>query len=274
MMWAYMNTTLRNILIICCIAALLSAVAWILTPAAATESCNIAYIPLRGTLVTYIPSGDASSSGSAYGDDVTSSEDVTQSIRDADADPSIKAIVLAIDSPGGSPVAGEEIQSALRLSSKPTAALIRDSGDSAAYLAASGAETIFASAFSDVGDIGITQSYTDNSKQDGESGITYNQLSIGKYKDMFSPDKPLTADERALALKNLEIDYSTLVSIVARNRHMDTATVTALSDGSSMTGTEALSKGLVDTIGNIDDVRSYLERKISSSAVICGIDSI
>ena len=267
-----MNTTARTVLIVCSIAAALVIGAWLLTPAiSAARSCNVAYIPLRGEMVTYIPSGDASSSSAAY--DETSSESVTQSIRDAVADPSIKAIILAVDSPGGSPVAGQEIQAALRLSSKPTVALIRESGDSAAYLAASGADSIFASAFSDVGDIGITQSYVDNSKQDAEDGLTYNQLSVGKYKDMFSSDKPLTDDERSLAMKELQIDYATLVSIIAKNRHMGTDAMTALADGSSVTGTQALSDKLIDSIGDINDVRTYLDTKISGPAVICGIDS-
>ena len=140
-------------------------------------------------------------------------------------------------------------------------------------MAASGADSIYASAFSDVGDIGITQSYLDSAKQDSQNGLTYNQLSVGKYKDMFSSDKALTAEERALAMKELQIDYSTLVSIVAKNRHMGTDQMTLLADGSSETGTQALSDGLVDSIGNVDDVRTYLTSKINAEAVICGIDT-
>jgi ClpP class serine protease len=54
---------------------------------------------------------------------------------------------------------------------------------------------------------------------------------------------------------------------------MGTDTMTALADGSSVTGTEALTDGLVDKIGNIDDVRKYLAGKISGDAVICGVDN-
>jgi len=246
-------------------------VMWLLSPSGNHNSCNVAYIPVQGELVTYIPDSEGTTTGNSY--DQTASEDVTQSIRTAEADPSIKGIVLEIDSPGGSPVAGEEIQAALKRSSKPTVALIRDEGDSAAYMAASGADMIFASAFSDVGDIGITQSYVDSAKQDAENGLTYNQLSIGKYKDMFSTDKPLTPDERSLAIQQLQLDYNVFVNIVAENRGMATSTVLALADGSSVTGSEALQNGLINKIGNVDDVRSYLADKIGTDAVICGIDS-
>jgi protease-4 len=233
-------------------------------------SCNVAYLTLHGDLVTYIPDSESASSSNAF--DQTASNEVTQAIRDTSADESMKAIILEIDSPGGSPVAGEEIQSALKRSVKPTVALIREQGDSAAYMAATGANAIFASAFSDVGDIGITQSYVDNAKQDEASGLTFNQLSIGKYKDMFNTDKLMTSDERALAMKELQIGYDRFVQIVSDNRDMSVAAVTKLADGSSLMGQEAKDAGLIDDIGNIDNVRTYLSQKLHTNAVICGID--
>ena len=232
--------------------------------------CNVAYIPLHGAVVTYIPASEATSTGNSS--DQTASEDVTAAIRQASANPSIKAIVLEVDSYGGLPVGGQEIELALKQVKKPTVALIREDGESAAYMAATGADIIFASNFSDVGDIGITQSYVDNSKQDVENGITFNQLSIGKYKDMFNLDKPMTADEKALAMKELQIGYQGFVQIVADNRHMSIDKATALANGASLMGAEALQDGLIDKIGTIDNVRSYLSGQLKQNAVICGID--
>lgn len=234
-------------------------------------SCNVAYIPVLGELVTYIPASENATSTNPQ--DMTASEDVTQSIRDAAADPSIKAIVLEIDSPGGDPVAGEEIESGLKLSGKPTVALIRSEGASAAYMAATGANTIFASEFSMVGSIGITESYTDQSQQDVAEGITYNQLSIGKYKDMFDPDTSLTPEERSLALSQLQLMYQEFVAIVAQNRDMSTSSVLTLANGAAIPGQQALQAGLVDKLGTIEDVRSYLSKKLGVNAVICGIDT-
>jgi protease-4 len=235
------------------------------------NSCNVAYIPLHGYVATYIPASEATSTGGTY--DQTSSEDVTRAIRQAATDPSIKAIVMEVDSGGGSPVGGQEIELALKQVQKPTVALIRSEGDSAAYMAATGADTIFASVFSDVGDIGITESYVDNAQQDIANGLTFNQLSVGKYKDMFDVDKSLTADEQALALKELQVYYQDFVQIVANNRHLSISNATALANGATMTGAEGLQNKLIDKIGNVDDVRSYLSGQLKQSAIICGIDT-
>jgi protease-4 len=234
------------------------------------NGCNVAYIPLHGELFTYGVQSDSTSS--AAGSNYTASEDVTQQIRAAEADSSTEAIILEIDSGGGDPVAGEEIESALKRSTKPTVALIRSVGDSAAYMAASGARTIYASSFSDVGSIGVTASYSDVSKQDIQNGITFHQLSTGKYKDLFNADKPMTADEQALIQKQLQQYFGHFIDMVAANRHLDREKVVALADGSSMTGDDALAAGLVDKIGSVDDVRANLSTQLGHDALICGID--
>jgi protease-4 len=226
----------------------------------------VAYIPLRGQLYTYLP-GEASTSA-----DASASEDVTAQIRSADADPSIAAVVLEVDSLGGSPVAGEDVANALRGAGKPTVALIRDSGDSAAYLAASGAQKIFASAFSDVGDIGVTSSFVDQSKKNAAEGYTYHQLSVGTFKDLFDPDKPMTAAEEALVKQQLNLYYEKLIDEIAANRHLSVETLKTLSDGRSFTGTQALENKLIDDIGGIDDVREYLRGVLGYDPLICGID--
>ena len=260
--------TRKTIAIVCLAVLFVAVVYW--SSGTRDNNCNTAYITLHGHIAAYIPDSESSSSTNAL--DQTSSDDVTRAIRNASKKSSIKAIILEVASPGGSPVGGQEIETALRDSKKPTVALIRNEGDSAAYLAATGADKIFASVFSDVGDIGITQSYTDNSKQDVSNGITFNQLSVGKYKDMFDLDKPMTDDEKSLAMGQLQIGYQNFVQIVANNRHMSVDTVTKLADGASMTGQQALEVGLIDKIGGIDDVRDYLQQKLGKSVNICGID--
>lgn len=237
------------------------------------SGCNIAYIPLRGDMVTYNTGGDSTSS-SVVDNGYAASEDITLQIRAATTDSSIDAIILAIDSGGGDPVAGEEIEMALKRSHKPTVALIRSQGDSAAYMAATGADTIVASAFSDVGSIGVTASYSDTAKQDVKDGLTFHQLSTGKFKDMFNPAKNMTDEEKALILKQMQQYFGHFIDMVATNRHLDRATVVNLADGSSMTGDDALKNGLIDSIGSIDDVRSVLSKKIGHDAIICGIDDI
>ena len=230
------------------------------------ESCNVAVSQLYGSLAYYPNEGGDDASDTL---DQTASEDIRQQIETADADPSIKAILLQIDSPGGDPVAGEDIATALKHATKPTVALIADEGDSAAYWAATGAQTIFASANSSIGDIGVTQSYLDDEKENEQNGLTFISLTAGKYKDAGNPDAPLTPEEKALFERDLNIEMQNFISSVAQNRNLSMASVTAIANGSSMLGQMALQDGLIDKIGNIYDVEDYLKGKIGKNVTLC-----
>ncbi len=224
------------------------------------SDCNVANIKLYGDLYTYVKETDDCK-------DCASSEEVVNQIRDAEANNDIKAILLTIDSTGGNPVAAEEIANTLKQASKPTVALIRSSGDSGAYFAATGAERIFASDMSDVGSIGITSSYVDNSKKNQKDGLTYNSLSLGKYKDTGNPDKPLTDEEKKMILNDLQVGYDIFIKNVANNRHLDIEKVKVLADGNSMDGQKALDNGLIDQLGSLSDVETYLANKIGGETL-------
>ncbi len=230
-------------------------------------SCSIAVVPLAGDL--YTTQADAAYDPAATGSAAVA-DDVVAEISAAKADDSIKGVVLQVDSLGGSAVAGEMIAHALKTLGKPSVALIRESGDSAAYLASSGASRIIASPYSDVGDIGITGSYVQNAQQDANQGLQFIQISAGTYKDAGNPDKPITAAEKALLQRNVDDDYVTFVDQVAENRGMATSTVRTLADGSSMSGSRALGTGLIDQLGGIDDAQAWLAHQIGNgSAVLC-----
>lgn len=221
-------------------------------------SCNVARISVSGAIM---PLYDETFSESV------SSKDVTQKIADAEKNDDIDAIIVDIDSPGGSAAAGEEIAVALRRAEKPTVALIRDQGLSAAYYAATGADLIVASQYSDVGSIGITGSYLDYAQQNEEGGLRYHELTSGKFKDAGSPDKPLTQEERDLFLRDITIMHDQFVEAVAMNRNLPLDDVRALADGSSLLGKMALEKGLIDRVGVMQDAVDHLKE-------VLGVDSI
>jgi len=228
-------------------------------------SCNIAVAQLYGTLAYYSNEGGNASDTV----DQTASEDIRHEIEVADTNPNIKAILLQVDSGGGDPVAAEDVSTALRNATKPTVAFIADQGDSGAYWAATGAQIIFASANSSLGDIGVTQSYLDQTKQDQQNGLTFVSLTAGQYKDMGNPDAPLTSAEKALLQRDLNITMQNFIGAVAQNRNLSVASVTAIANGSSMEGRMALQDGLIDKIGNIYDVESYLAGKIGGGIMLC-----
>ena len=226
-------------------------------------SCNIAGLNLHGTLLDYMPPGNETSPLGE--EDVTGSEDIVAAINSADANDQVKGILLEIDSPGGSPVAGEEIANALKASNKPSVAVIRQSGTSAAYWAATGARKIFASRNSDVGSIGVTMSYLENIYKDKK----YVQLSSGKYKDTGDPDKPLSDDERQLLLRDVNIIFENFVADVATNRGIPADQVRAIADGSSVLGDKAKSLHLIDEIGSWSQAEDYLQQQIGEKPQVC-----
>ena len=229
----------------------------------AKESCNVIGIEIRGCVLTYKPDNydDAlklSDDGSC--DTITASEEVVSYLREASKDEKIKAVLIEIDSPGGMPVAAEEIAEGIKTLGKPSVAWIRGTGTSAAYWVASAAGTIVASSNSDVGSIGVTYSYLDNVEKNTKDGLTYNMLSAGKYKDIGNPDKPLTADERSLIERDLNIIRDNFISAVAVNRKLSESKVRALADGSSMLGAAAKNNGLVDLLGTQETVYDSLKQ--------------
>ena len=229
--------------------------------------CNVLGINLHGQLVTYIPidTGDSLIKDT----DLISSDTVLYYIKQAKEDEEIKAILLEIDSPGGVPVAGEEIANALKSSSKPTVTFIRQTWMSAAYWAATGAGRIFASKNSDVGSIGVTTSYLDNVSKNQKEGLNFVQLSTGKYKDTGNPDKLLSQEEMNLFMRDLNIIHQNFIEAVSKNRNLPLENVRKIADGSSVLGERAKELGLIDEIGSLPEVEKYLYEKIGEEVNVC-----
>lgn len=229
--------------------------------------CNVFGVELHGDLVTYTAPSELN--GDAPDQDQTASEDIVYAIEEAEKDTRVKAIILEIDSYGGYPVAGEEVALALKRADKPTIAVIREAGASAAYLAASAADKIFASKNSDVGGIAVTMSYLDYVDQNKNEGLTYIPLASGKFKDTGDPDKILTQEEKELLMRDINILHENFVKMVAENRNLAIEKVKKLADGSTMLGEMALQNGLIDQIGGMPEAKEYLKEKIGEEAKIC-----
>jgi protease-4 len=229
------------------------------------NDCNIRKIDIAGDISSY-----ATESEGGY--IAVSSDNIIKTLEDVEKDNSISGILLAIDSYGGAPVASEEIARAILESKKPTVAWIRDAGTSGAYLIATGTKRIFAAKSSDIGSIGVILSYTDVTNKNKRDGVTYNQIVAGKFKDTGSENKKLTAEEKALLQRDVDITYENFIKMVAENRKMDIAKVRELADGSTMMGEMALEKGLIDEIGGLPEVKKYLSEQIGEEAVICWLN--
>jgi protease-4 len=226
-------------------------------------SCNIAVIPITGDIIPY---AGALQDGS--GNEMppsTNPDDTLATLRSAESDPNVLGVLTRIDSSGGAPVASEVIANGFKNSSLPVVALIRETGTSGAYLLATGAETIIASPFSDVGAIGITMSYLENSKKNTNEGLQFVSLASVKFKDYANPDKPLTSDERNLLERDLKIWHEQFVKEVAENRNLPIEQVAKLADGSSMPGALALENNLVDFLGDQETARVWFAEQLEIS---------
>jgi protease IV len=201
---------------------------------------TVAVIPLQGEI------GYGSSNSS---DSVVTPEMIQNSISQAESDSSVSSIVIDVNSPGGSPVASEEIMNSIKSSKKPVVVWISDVGASGAYLAASSADKIIASPSSMVGSIGVIMQITDLSKYYQANGINISSIKAGQYKDMGADYQPLTATERNMLQGMVNQDYDHFIDIVSTNRHLDKNYTESIAQGKIYTGTQAKNLKLVDETG-------------------------
>lgn len=223
--------------------------------------CNVAVIPIIGDIIVDTTAG--------YYDLTTGADLILEEIDQAERNKKIKGVLFTIESSGGSLVGGEMIMNAIKQLSKPSIVVVQDAADSSAYMLATGAQHIIASNFSEVGSIGVTESYLANVSQDNKVGTTFEQLSSGPYKDMMNPDKPLTDSERALVYRDLKIYHNWFVALVASNRNLPIDQVQKLADGSTLPGELALKAGLIDELGDQNTAKVWLEKKIGKKVEWC-----
>lgn len=236
---------------------------------ACPEYSNVAIINIHGYIVTYLSDQSSTEEPNSAPSDSVSSEEILAHIDEIEANSNIRAVIVEIDSYGGSPVASEEIADALRRMTMPTIAVIREGAASGAYLIASAADIIYASEMSDVGSIGVTMSYLNYSQKNQQEGVTYQSLSSGKFKDTGDPDKVLTAEEKELLMRDIKILHEAFVKKVAENRGLDIKKVEKLADGSTMLGMAAKENGLIDEIGNIYDAQKFISSELGIEPEIC-----
>ncbi len=227
---------------------------------------NIAIIPIEGVITTQGTLG-------AFAEEGTPSAEIVQWIADAEADENIKAVIFRIDSPGGTPVATDEIASAINNMEKPSVSVIREVGASGAYWVASATDKIYANRMSMVGSIGVLASYIEFAGTLERYNATYRSLTAGEFKDTGDPFKELTSKEEALFQAQLDKLHTIFIKAVAENRGLPEDKVRKLANGWIYMGTEALEFGLIDAIGSEDDAIADLEESLNLTAEIVEFSS-
>lgn len=227
---------------------------------------NIAVVPINGIITTSISTG-------ILGEKTTDSSKILKLLKKINESEDFKALLLEINSPGGSPVASEEISDFVKKINKTKVAVIRESGASGAYWIATSADRIFASRMSVTGSIGVTASSLEFAGLLNDYNVTYRRLVAGKYKDAGSPYKQLTSEERKLYQDILDAIHENFIKTVAENRNLSEEKVKELATGFVFLGEEAKKLGLIDEIGNKNDAVSYIERKLNITAKLAEVKS-
>lgn len=219
-----------------------------------TVSERVAVINIEGTIVSGADSNDNFFSQT---NGVTSGS-IMRQIREAANDDSVKALLLRIDSGGGSATAAEEVGRELKRfkekTKKPIVAAMGNTGASAAYwIAVCSSDKVYANATTLTGSIGVYMPYMNTEELFKKIGISSSKIKSGPYKDIMTSDRAMTPEEQAILQNIVNEIYNEFVATVAAGRKMEESKVRVLADGRVYTGLQAKNLGLVDEIGNYYD---------------------
>ena len=184
---------------------------------------------------------------------VAASEDITKSLKDASEDDGVKAIVMRINSPGGSPAAAEEIVSEMKKTNKPIVISMGDVAASAAYYISAPADRIIANPDTMTGSIGVIWEFQNRSKFYEKDGTSFYIAKSGEMKDMGGDWRGLSDEEKQFADQIIAEAYGRFVQEVAEDRNLSLSKVKDLADGRIYTGAKARELGLIDDFGSLDD---------------------
>jgi signal peptide peptidase SppA len=224
------------------------------------DGLTIAVLPLQGTISHRMGMMSEYSGG-------ISTERFTQWLRAAAADPSVKAIVIDCDSPGGTvdgvPELADEIARTNKI--KPIVGVANSMAASAAYWLLSQCSELVITPSGCVGSIGVFASHEDLSKMYESYGMKVSLISAGKYKTEGNPYEPLS-DEARQALQGQVNDYYGLFTkAVARGRNSDVKAVMAgFGEGRMVMAAQAVKEGMADRVATLDQALAKLGAKNSS----------
>jgi protease IV len=206
------------------------------------DTMGVSVIRMEGTMVTGLDSGA----------DTIGSEVVGGELRDAADDPMIDAIVLRVNSPGGTPAAAQEIIRDLDYarSKKPVVVSMGDLATSAAYYVSVHADRIYANPDTFTAGVGVIWTFSDISRFNEKEGFNVSTIKSGSKKDMGSTSRPITDEEQVYAQRIVNDSFENFISDVISHRSIARSEI---DDGRVIRGADAIRLNIVDEIGNLND---------------------
>ncbi|MBM4160404.1 MAG: signal peptide peptidase SppA [Ignavibacteria bacterium] len=187
---------------------------------------------------------------------ILSSEDIVRQFKKYRENRSVKAIVFRVESPGGGVSASQEIYEEVKKTrggGKPVVVSMGSVAASGGYYVSCGATKIVANPGTLTGSIGVIFQFLHFSELMNKIGIDASTFKTGKYKDMGSPFRKTTADEKRFFDQLLGDVYEQFVDVVVEERKMERKKVIQYADGRVFTGRQAFEYGFVDTLGTMED---------------------
>lgn len=186
---------------------------------------------------------------------LTDSQEVIDQIKFFEKDNTIKAIVIRINSPGGGVVPAEEIYDAIRQmrSKKRVVASMGSVAASGGYLVACGAEKIVANPGTITGSISAIMHFANIGDLLNKVGIKSQVIKSGKFKDLGSPVRDMTTEEKALLQTVVDDVYEHFLEVIVRERKMGKDKLREIADGRIFTGRQAKQNALVDELGGLEE---------------------
>jgi protease-4 len=182
-----------------------------------------------------------------------------RAVRELREDSAVKAIVLRVNSPGGSATAAETIQRELRLarSAKPVVVSMGSYAASGGYWISAYGDRIFAEPTTITGSIGVFGLQFDLQKLASDHGVTFDSVKTGKFADALTIARPKTEEELAVFQRMVDWIYSQFIAKVAEGRKLKPSFVEEIAQGRVWSGTEAKKLGLVDELGGLHEAVAY-----------------
>jgi protease-4 len=208
----------------------------------------VAIVRVEGVILSGSPPASPfDSGGGAY------SDKIVEYLEQAQQDASVKAIVLRVNSPGGSVVASDEIYQQMLKMEKPIVVSMGELAASGGYYISAPADVIMANPATLTGSIGVITQMTNVEELMEKVGVEVVVIKSGIHKDEGSPFREMTEEEKAIWQAIIDETYGQFVAIVAEGRDLPEEKVREIADGRVYTGKQAMQLGLVDELGNLPE---------------------
>lgn len=210
----------------------------------------VAIVRVEGVIVP----GEAPSNPFGGGTGAAFSQQIVKNLQQAEENEDVKAVILYVDSPGGSVYASDEIYLQIKEMTKPVIASMASLAASGGYYVSAPADEIWASPHTLTCSIGVIFQFINVEDFAEEYGVTAVTITSGKFKDVGNPFREFTEEDEALLQVIVDEVYTEFVRIVAEGREMSEEEVRQMADGRICTGQQAKKANLVDELGYLPDV--------------------